>query len=873
MAWFSSGGVADDDGHSEHSDDYSIDNEDDNIDDDVVDSDKDDDKSAASQIANGVDDVTDGVDDAVATTPTRSNIQEDNCRDKPPSQTIPKCDEGKQDVVVEEERNISLQSVDDAPVVEENDSDDLDVTTEDDDVGAEVNSDTREECSDFNNNSNNLPPPPAAQATLQCEEISSNEQHDDIAEEEGDNIIISAMQSVDDPVVVVEETPTNNLDVTQPSTDDENQKDDSSLTGEVDNANFAETKQSLVSSLDPTIIDELTTEQVTTTDNDEEEEIIDDSFPKAREFLSETINDDDATTFNHRDDDITVDSISRTRKAAEIVEGFDEYNDYAADDSKTIATNRTSISRVQPVSAAFKSASQEVAKKKNAHPHQSIFDILEKNFEELGEGGSGGGSRFGKKIAYQDVKLCFVAFVAVFSLPQEPVFANPVYSETNGVATADKSNGDDEEELDSENQQYKLTTNGDKQRLNAKSVHGESEPIHKSASRPSVPLSVAFALWNKVLQQSHGTGNEFTNDNLSYIRSTLVLLGLLELKSIERDRDDDVAQPPSSNNRLMGYSSNRSIECLSVHDEIHQQYGEFLAWGDQDGSLRSHVEKYEQRWNEAAMNASNQIGYNQYTLRMLPLNTMRANQMQDAFDLLKDKTFVRRRMRGLGASEAAKAQVGDVDEILVLIEKLLSKGGGVNAEPIDEQAALLSAYLQLKKYCLHEAEELARHYKDEDGNIKLGKAMMPKMADLGDAVHLMGASLGGYGFYDEEMEYYEEALRLKRLAVNSNIMKSVTAAETLHCMGFSLDNVGKGDDALECYDQALDIRLDCLGDNDLRVADTYHNKGALLCEEDRPDEAMECLEEALRIRELHYGEEHVSCADTMVSLYLRAVSM
>ena len=107
LAWFSSGGVADDDGHSEHSDDYSIDNEDDNIDDDVVDSDKDDDKSAASQIANGVDDVTDGVDDAVATTPTRSNIQEDNCRDNninkrqsPPSQTIPKCDEGKQDVVI-----------------------------------------------------------------------------------------------------------------------------------------------------------------------------------------------------------------------------------------------------------------------------------------------------------------------------------------------------------------------------------------------------------------------------------------------------------------------------------------------------------------------------------------------------------------------------------------------------------------------------------------------------------------------------------------------------------------------------------------------------------------------------------------------------
>eukprot|EP00985_Skeletonema_marinoi_P034346 scaffold43737_cov204-Skeletonema_marinoi.AAC.1 len=79
LAWFSGSGVTDDDGHSEHSDDYSIDNEDDNIDDNgVVDSDKNGDKFAASQIANGDDDVTDGVDDAVATTP---NIQEDNSRD------------------------------------------------------------------------------------------------------------------------------------------------------------------------------------------------------------------------------------------------------------------------------------------------------------------------------------------------------------------------------------------------------------------------------------------------------------------------------------------------------------------------------------------------------------------------------------------------------------------------------------------------------------------------------------------------------------------------------------------------------------------------------------------------------------------------
>lgn len=739
-------------------------------------------------------------------------------------------------------------------------------TSQNDGGGVDADA-TNQEVSDHNNDNNKSPP--------QCEFDNDSERQQDITEQDG-----NTSQSLGDGLVMVEDDPANNnnLDeIVQPSTADESQKDDSSLTGEVDNAHFAEIKQTPAEggtsdevTSEEVAIDEETNNEIRATDEDKEDDIIDDSFPKAREFLSETINDDEETTLNHRDDDITIESISRTRQAAEIVEGFDEYNDYSdnADDSKTIATTRTTVSRVQPVSAAFKSASQEVAKKKNVHPHQSIFDILEKNFEELGEGG-GSSSRFGKKIkiAYQDVKLCFVAFVAVFSLT-EPVFANPIYSDTNSAVALGQPNGDEVEQL--ENGNNYSSTNGDAQRTNDTSVDHEFESRKKTTTRPSVPLTVAFALWNKVLQQSHGTENDFTHDNLSYIRSTLVLLGLLELKSIERDRDDDIVQP-SLSNRLAGYSSNRSIECLSVHDEIHQQYGEYLAWGNQDGSLRSYVEGHEQRWNEAVMNASNQIGYNQYTLRMLPLNTMRANHMRDAFDLLKDKTFVRRRMRGLGASAAAKAHVGDVDEILALIEKRVSKDGSVDFEPIDEQAALLSAYLQLKKYCLHEAEELTKPYKEADGSIKLGKAMMPKMADLGDAVHLMGASLGGYGFYDEEMEYYEEALRLKRIAVNGNILKSVSAAETLHCMGFSLDNVGKGEYALECYDQALDIRLDCLGDNDLRVADTLHNKGALLCEE-KADEAMECLEEALRIRELHYGEEHVSCADTMVSFYLQAVS-
>jgi len=229
---------------------------------------------------------------------------------------------------------------------------------------------------------------------------------------------------------------------------------------------------------------------------------------------------------------------------------------------------------------------------------------------------------------------------------------------------------------------------------------------------------------------------------------------------------------------------------------------------------------------------------------------------------LNDKTFVRRRIRVLGASGAAKAHVGDVDELLCLIEKQ-TMNGDPTSELIDEQECLLGAYQQVLKYCLHETDELSKPHKDDEGNIKLGKTAMYRTADIGNALHLLGASLGGYGFFDKEMEYYNEALRLKKLSVNGDIEKSVSASDTLHSMGFSLDNAGKSDEALECYDQALAIRYACLGDDDLRVAETQHNKGALLCEEDRAEEALECLEEALHIRENHYGEEHESCADTM----------
>ena len=169
------------------------------------------------------------------------------------------------------------------------------------------------------------------------------------------------------------------------------------------------------------------------------------------------------------------------------------------------------------------------------------------------------------------------------------------------------------------------------------------------------------------------------------------------------------------------------------------------------------------------------------------------------------------------------AHVSDVDELLRCIESCILSGE-TSLEPIDERGGLLGAYQQMLKHFLHEAEELKKCNKDESDNVKLGRPAMLKTALIGNAVHLLGSSLGGYGFFNEEIQYYRNALELKTLAENGNIDKSLSASDSLHSMGFSLDNVGKKDEALECYNQALSIRLACLGDDDLRVAETLHNK-------------------------------------------------
>ena len=460
-------------------------------------------------------------------------------------------------------------------------------------------------------------------------------------------------------------------------------------------------------------------------------------------------------------------------RVTEIVQGFSD-----CDEDENLRENTTAIvtdkaAHVNPIRSglALKEAKQH---KSSRHKHQSIFEILNRNFEELGDGGC-------REIGYKDLKLCFVSFVVVF-----------------GIQAGSSNDGDQNDGIKLEN----------------------SEKVDQviETELQKVPLPVAYALWNKVLEQSHGIGGKrLSHAHLSYIRSTLVLLGMLDLATLNKYRDDEAAKTQkvySRNGHSSMFDFDRSIECLVVHDSIHNQYGEYLAYY-KHGIYSSKIEQ----WNEAVMKESQLIGSNHYTLRMLPLNTMRANHIEETFQLLNDLTFVRRRIHVLGASGAAKSHVDDIHELLILIDKV-----GVVAGPIDEREAVLGAYRQMLKYCIHEVKEIMKCNEDDNGNVRLGKAAMYKTADFGNALHLLGVSLGRYGFFEEEMEYYKEALRLKTLAVNGDIESSVSVSDTLHSMGFSLDNAGENKKALVCYNQALKIRYKCLDDDDLRIAETQHNK-------------------------------------------------
>lgn len=489
--------------------------------------------------------------------------------------------------------------------------------------------------------------------------------------------------------------------------------------------------------------------------------------------------------------------------------------------------------------------------KRISHENQALFDILTRDFASVTT------SRFsiqGKPLSPTDLTCCFAAFVACFTPPPPTHFAT-IYNDANFDESSTKEEGNYED--------------------------------WTSSQRPYVPLDIVNALWTQVLLcrleksiTNFAKETAITPEVLSFVCDTLVLLGILDVRQVPT-----ASQPQRGDDGGLGSSPESSVgtthTVISVHQNIHQEYGEYLLSRKEEDAVQSlQTPECSSRLHRSIVGAcSRDPGHPRdagYAVQLLPWNLICANHTSDAANLLKDKRFVRRRLQALGHLVGTTAQVTDTEALVRHVfdhqengtfgSRLLEDSNAVTLTTLEGRSAMLEAYEQTRK----ELNWQVKDHNDEGGagmssGIHSGHFQQMQVK-VGKALHLMGVSMGAESFAKEEMDYCLQALEMKRAAAvgdGDNAMLSVTISDTLHCIGFSLDNAGKYLEAMEYYDEALHLRQTYLGDDDLRVAETLHNKGAILCENGACDAAMECLEEALRIRKLHLGELHELCADTL----------
>lgn len=534
------------------------------------------------------------------------------------------------------------------------------------------------------------------------------------------------------------------------------------------------------------------------------------------------------------------------------------------EDAQTVSPNDSEAASVAHLRKSRLQGHREVSQES-----QSLFDILNRDFDSVTPRVIVNIAGLSRQLSSDDVKLCFVAFVSCFSPPNKSHFATEYnYTENDFGAKRGRYKSSDESSVSSGGTRSVASTS-------------DEDPDPEHFSRPYVPNHIVVALWTDVVRclfldreditQSVAKKIEASRGDifapaLAFIRDTLVLLGVLDVRKVTSNSSKKEEEEMLSMEETFFVESSRGRkqsvqEVISVHQDIHQEYGEYLTKSTSGANYCSLIEKHEKRWNGVIADSCLQDLRNKtvasFVVQMLPWNTIRANRFRDAASLLADKKFLNGRLQALGVLEGTTAQVTDAEELV--LRHFEKKNAILCFEGIDPDQTMLEAYERTRKDICRQVDELDQAEDDGVADRPHRHRLKKLHIETGKALHLMGVSLGAQGFIAQELDFCKQALELKRKA---SFGPSVTIADTLHCVGYSLDSAGAYLESMEFYNQALAIRRSLLGDMDLRVAETLHNKGAILCENGECEDAMLCLEEALQIRVGHYGEHHESCADT-----------
>ena len=493
--------------------------------------------------------------------------------------------------------------------------------------------------------------------------------------------------------------------------------------------------------------------------------------------------------------------------------------------------------------------------------NQALFDILNRNVETLEPYVL---SRMNKSITSSDLKLCFAALVAMLTPPQETLFVKEIERDfddngminilpllINTTQTTPKRrwpfNRFSAKSKPSIHSNQKIISKDVPVSIDVpitlyNSVVKHEKEVDQTNSQMYVCLDVAFTLWEKVLElrdidftHAEDTGS-IRESALNYVKESLLNLELVDTDNRRTLLSSEIHALKSEKKEELGSNDvNEQGIVILVSRAINQQYGEYLLWDQQQTTI-----EYQKYWFEivCANFTENVLSKDQgeYLPIMLPFLMIKAEKYRDASKLLCNKLFVEKRLNTLGMLKGTIAQVTDVDIL----------------NTYHSQHIADDSYYQIMG--------LIRDLIDKESH---SVNFLGIMSPCSKALHLMGKSLGAQGHVTKELEFYTEALKLKRLGVkfDDNGIVTLSLSHTLHCMGFAHDNAGNWPNALKCYDEAISIRERLLGDH-LMLAETYHYKGALMFENGQCDGAMHFLELALRIPKLKYGEDHETVADT-----------
>lgn len=442
-------------------------------------------------------------------------------------------------------------------------------------------------------------------------------------------------------------------------------------------------------------------------------------------------------------------------------------------------------------------ANGNIANTQIENPNQPLFDIIEQGFESIDPFYCRGMSRELRAI---EVKLCFATFIEVFSTPPPTVQATK-YNHDIDTNLREERLRNQKYDTSKKRKWFWKSSRDDKEEESDTDEHfdGDEDGVYQYEI---VPLQIVYNVWDEILShvgiRLSSLNKNKRNDALSYLKDTLVQVGLLDFNII--DLKDGLQS--SASDKL-------TCEYVAAHHAINGDYGKYLK--DRYPKIAKCLSNNHVQLFRVASNINNEleISMRDYCVGMLIYTLTKAHNFERVQRLLCDEDFIRHRIEHFGILEGATVQSSDIEHLVSTFQKQHNSSETVCGDLVE---FLVRAHDMVKAYVV---EKMAKDSNGYDYN---------DFEEIGKSFHILGTSLISLGQDDNGLSYLLEAEHFKRKGVNplDPAVGSVTLSDTLHCIGIVHGNLGDLDKALANMKQALLIRRELLGNEDLRIAETCH---------------------------------------------------